>query len=202
MNIFGVGIPEILVVLLLAALIFGPGKLPEIAGQFGRTIRELREYARDFRDEYLTDFEEVREEFIEQRFELQQIDADIRADLQQAHDDMRGAVRDAESMTEEAIEAARASEGRERGEVAPVVTTTTATQARTTADTGGVTESKMRQPRRRVRRRPVVRPRRVTAAGVEADSDNGGAAEPARPSNVISLNRRRRQLDRVERDAR
>ena len=107
MNIFGVGIPEILVVLLLAALIFGPGKLPEIAGQFGRAIRELREYARDFRDEYLTDFEEVREELIEQRFELQQIDADIRADLEQAEADVRGAVRDAEVMTEEAIEAAR-----------------------------------------------------------------------------------------------
>lgn len=197
MNIFGVGIPEILVVLLLAALIFGPGKLPEIAGQFGRAIRELREYARDFRDEYLTDFEEVREEFIEQRFELQQIDADIRADLEQAQEDVRGAVRDAETMTEDAIEAARDG-GDEAGSEAAVPAAT--------SGSGGVTESEMRQTRR-VRRRPVVRPRRATAAAAIAGgaTDSAESAEPARPSNVISLNRRRRELDgdeRRDRDAR
>ncbi|MXX33001.1 MAG: hypothetical protein F4Z51_12405 [Chloroflexi bacterium] len=195
MNIFGVGIPEILVVLLLAALIFGPGKLPEIAGQFGRAIRELREHARDFRDEYLTDFEEVREEFIEQRFELQQIDADIRADLQQAEEDVRGAVQDAETMTEEAIEAARDGGDEQESATTPSVR----------AD-GGVTESEMRRTRR-VRRRPVVRPRRATAVAA-ADDGSGEAVEstePARPSNVISLNRRRRVHDnteRPERDAR
>ena len=195
MNIFGVGIPEILVVLLLAALIFGPGKLPEIAGQFGRAIRELREHARDFRDEYLTDFEEVREEFIEQRFELQQIDADIRADLQQAEEDVRGAVQDAETMTEEAIEAARDGGDEQESAAAPSVR----------AD-GGVTESEMRRTRR-VRRRPVVRPRRATAGAAADDGSGEGveSTEPARPSNVISLNRRRRVPDntgRPERDAR
>lgn len=196
MNIFGVGIPEILVVLLLAALIFGPGKLPEIAGQFGRAIRELREHARDFRDEYLTDFEEVREEFIEQRFELQQIDADIRADLEQAQEDVRGAVRDAETMTEDAIEAARDG-GDESGSDAAIPAAT--------SGSGGVTESEMRQTRR-VRRRPVVRPRRATAAATAGGGATDRAeAEPARPSNVISLNRRRRELDgdeRRDRDAR
>ena len=195
MNIFGVGIPEILVVLLLAALIFGPGKLPEIAGQFGRAIRELREYARDFRDEYLTDFEEVREEFIEQRFELQQIDADIRADLEQAEQDVRGAVRDAETMTEEAIEAARDGGGDEESAAA------------VDSVAGGVTESEMRRTRR-VRRRPVVRPRRAAATAVDDGAGSrevAEAGEPVRPSNVISLNRRRREpdnTDRAERDAR
>ena len=195
MNIFGVGIPEILVVLLLAALIFGPGKLPEIAGQFGRAIRELREYARDFRDEYLTDFEEVREEFIEQRFELQQIDADIRADLEQAGEDVRGAVRDAETMTEEAIEAARDGGGDEESAAA------------VDSVAGGVTESEMRRTRR-VRRRPVVRPRRAAATAVDDGAGSREVAEvgePVRPSNVISLNRRRREPDsddRPERDAR
>ncbi len=188
MNIFGVGIPEILVVLLLAAVIFGPGKLPEIAGQFGRAIRELREYARDFRDEYLTDFEEVREELIEQRFELQQIDADIRADLEQAEADVRGAVRDAEVMTEEAIEAARDGGTAEAS---------TAGSATATADRSDEQAAEQRQVRRVRRRRPVVRPRRVAAAAsAGGDEDVAETSEPARPSNVISLNRRRRELDR------
>ena len=185
MNIFGVGIPEILVVLLLAAVIFGPGRLPEIAGQFGRAIRELREYARDFRDEYLTDFEEVREELIEQRFEFQQLDSDIRADLEQAQADVRGAVQDAETMTEEAIEAAK--DGSVSGESpAPTATQTAA---------GDGLQAEQRQVRR-VRRRPVVRPRKVSAAAGGGDADVADASEPARPSNVISLNRRRRELDR------
>lgn len=186
MNIFGVGIPEILIVLLLAAVIFGPGKLPEIAGQFGRAIRELREHARDFRDEYLTDFEEVREELIEQRFELQQIDADIRAELEQAEADVRGAVRDAEVMTEEAIEAARDGE-----------TSRASASATATAEDSEGQPAEQRPTRRVRRRRPVVRPRRVAAAASSgADEDVAETTEPARPSNVISLNRRRRELDR------
>ena len=107
MNIFGVGIPEILVVLLLAAVIFGPGRLPEFAGQFGRAIRELREYARDFRDEYLTDFEEMREEYIEVRHHLEETDQDIRRDLEEAEADIRAAARDAEEATADAISTAR-----------------------------------------------------------------------------------------------
>ena len=192
MNIFGVGIPEILVVLLLAAVIFGPGKLPEIAGQFGRAIRELREHARDFRDEYLTDFEEVREEFIEQRFELQQIDADIRADLEAAEADVRSAVRDAETMTEEAIEAAKDElPPRSAGEAAASVNGAGQDgSAEATVEAGAETESRRA---RRTRRRPVVRPRRAAVVG-GGQSERAVAEEaaPARPSNVISLNRRRR----------
>ena len=185
MNIFGVGIPEILVVLLLAAVIFGPGKLPEIAGQFGRAIRELREYARDFRDEYLTDFEEVREELLEQRFEFQQLDSDIRADLQQAEADIRGAVRDAETMTEDAIVAAR------DGDAPPAPSTAQSTASATSEQ---VTSTPGERRARRVRRRPVLRQR----AGTTSDGSSADRTEreaPARPSNVISLNRRRRELD-------
>ena len=192
MNIFGVGIPEILVVLLLAAVIFGPGKLPEIAGQFGRAIRELREYARDFRDEYLTDFEEVREEFIEQRFELEQIDADIRADLASAEADVRSAVRDAETMTEEAIEAAK-------DELPPRSAGDAATSTNGSGQDGAVdarSEPTAETEARRVRstrRRPVVRPRRAAAVGgAQNERTVAEEAAPARHSNVISLNRRRR----------
>lgn len=39
MNIGG---PEVLVILIVALLVFGPTRLPEIAKQFGKAIRELR----------------------------------------------------------------------------------------------------------------------------------------------------------------
>lgn len=39
---FGLGAPELIVILVVAVLIFGPGKLPEIGGALGRGIRDFR----------------------------------------------------------------------------------------------------------------------------------------------------------------
>ena len=39
---FGIGMPELLIILVVALLIFGPGKLPEIGSSLGRGIRDFR----------------------------------------------------------------------------------------------------------------------------------------------------------------
>jgi len=39
---FNIGPAELLVILLLALIIFGPGKLPEVGRALGRTINEFR----------------------------------------------------------------------------------------------------------------------------------------------------------------
>ena len=44
---FGVGLSEIVVVVVVALLVLGPEKLPEVARQLGRTLRELRRTADD-----------------------------------------------------------------------------------------------------------------------------------------------------------
>lgn len=43
---FGIGFPEMLVILILALIVFGPGKLPEIGTALGRSIREFRQAVR------------------------------------------------------------------------------------------------------------------------------------------------------------
>jgi sec-independent protein translocase protein TatB len=43
--VFGLGWPEILALVVIALLVFGPEKLPQAASQAGRTLRQLRQMA-------------------------------------------------------------------------------------------------------------------------------------------------------------
>ena len=39
---FGIGLPELVVILVVALLIFGPGKLPEVGSALGKGIRDFK----------------------------------------------------------------------------------------------------------------------------------------------------------------
>ena len=51
MNIFGVGLPEVTVILILALLIFGPKKLPELGRQLGKTLKSIKKASNEFQNE-------------------------------------------------------------------------------------------------------------------------------------------------------
>jgi Tat protein translocase TatB subunit len=53
-----IGPMEILVVAVVALLVFGPEKLPDMARNVGRTISDLRRTAQEMRDEFSTGFDE------------------------------------------------------------------------------------------------------------------------------------------------
>jgi sec-independent protein translocase protein TatB len=42
---FGVGLPELAVIALVAVIVFGPDRLPDYARQAGRMVRQLRKFA-------------------------------------------------------------------------------------------------------------------------------------------------------------
>ena len=51
MNIFGIGILEIAVIVLLALLIFGPKRLPQLGKTIGKTIKGLQTASKEFENE-------------------------------------------------------------------------------------------------------------------------------------------------------
>jgi sec-independent protein translocase protein TatA len=54
---FDIGLQEMLVIGVLALLVFGPGKLPELGRMVGRALRELRRASDEFRSTVETNLE-------------------------------------------------------------------------------------------------------------------------------------------------
>lgn len=51
-DIPGLGVPELVLLLVLALIIFGPGKLPDIGRSLGRAINEFKDASRDITGGY------------------------------------------------------------------------------------------------------------------------------------------------------
>ncbi|MCW7754984.1 twin-arginine translocase TatA/TatE family subunit [Desulfobotulus sp. H1] len=47
---FGLGMPEILVILAVALIVIGPKKLPDLARSLGKAFGEFKTASRDFKD--------------------------------------------------------------------------------------------------------------------------------------------------------
>lgn len=49
---FGIGLPELIVIFVLALLIFGPRKLPELGRTVGKWISEFRRVTQDLSEDF------------------------------------------------------------------------------------------------------------------------------------------------------
>jgi sec-independent protein translocase protein TatA len=61
MNIFGIGLPEMALIFILALLVFGPKKLPEIGKTLGKTIRGFQDASKEFEQEFKRAAESIEE---------------------------------------------------------------------------------------------------------------------------------------------
>ncbi|BAZ47669.1 TatA/E family twin arginine-targeting protein translocase [Nostoc ellipsosporum NOK] len=59
MNVFGIGLPEMALIMVVALLIFGPKKLPEIGRSLGKAIRGFQEASNEFQNEFKREAEQI-----------------------------------------------------------------------------------------------------------------------------------------------
>ena len=59
MSFFGIGPLEMGMILVIAILVFGPKKLPEIGKSLGKTIRGFQEASREFEAEFKREAEQI-----------------------------------------------------------------------------------------------------------------------------------------------
>lgn len=66
---FDIGLPELLVIFVVAVIVFGPDRLPDFARQAGRFVRQVRHFTQSARDDIRS---ELGPEFAD--FELTDLD--------------------------------------------------------------------------------------------------------------------------------
>ncbi|PLR76221.1 twin-arginine translocase TatA/TatE family subunit [Bacillus sp. V3-13] len=52
-----IGIPGLIIILILALIIFGPSKLPQLGRAVGQTLKEFKNSTKDVVDEVTSEFE-------------------------------------------------------------------------------------------------------------------------------------------------
>ena len=73
MDVLGIGMPEIILVLLVAVIVVGPKRLPEFAAQLARVIRQIRGFATDVTSQMRNELDELTREYEEMRKELAEV---------------------------------------------------------------------------------------------------------------------------------
>jgi len=78
---FGLGAGEILIILVIAFLLFGPNQLPEIGRQIGKAVKGLKETADDLRKTVEPEVNLIQQE-------VKQVEQDLKATMKNAEEEI------------------------------------------------------------------------------------------------------------------
>jgi TatA/E family protein of Tat protein translocase len=93
---FGIGMPELLLLLAIALIVIGPKKLPDLAKSLGRAMREFKKATNEFKESI-------------------QIDEDL-SDVKKAFDDLGGDIKDSVSPNKDGTEFKRPDDAASTGD--------------------------------------------------------------------------------------
>ncbi len=105
MDFLGIGLPEIILILIVALIVVGPKRLPEVAAQIARVIRQLRGYATDVTSQMRSELDELTREYEQVRKELQEFRQVAAKDLDSVSREVERTVREVPAIIESSAEA-------------------------------------------------------------------------------------------------
>ena len=104
MDFLGIGMPELIVVLIIAVVVVGPKRLPEVAVQLARLIRQLRGYATDVTSQMRSELDELTREYEQVRKELTEFRESATKEVRSVASEMDRAMREAPAIIESSAE--------------------------------------------------------------------------------------------------
>ena len=96
MNFLGVGPAELLVILVVALIFVGPERLPRLAADIARTIREIRKYTGSIAAEFNEVIQDIERETADDRTQWKEIGEGLTGATKSVADTLRSARADAE----------------------------------------------------------------------------------------------------------
>lgn len=106
MEFLGIGYQELLLILVLLLVVVGPERLPQMAYQIGRAVRQMQMYARAVRDEFRDEIDYLEEQYRTMRGEVELAQRELReeqAKLNQQLAEVDAAVRAADAEAQRAL---------------------------------------------------------------------------------------------------
>jgi Tat protein translocase TatB subunit len=119
MDFLGIGLPELLLILVVALIVVGPRRLPEVAAQLARFIREFRKYSSNVTREVTEALEDFEREYKEIKQEWKEVDESVREDARAIEGEVTGAAQDAREGLDVKPPRSGAAGSRPRGSASP-----------------------------------------------------------------------------------
>ncbi len=85
---FGLGAMEILIILVIAFMLFGPKELPEIGKQIGKAVKGFKETTEDLRQSVEPEINMITQE-------LKSVEQDFESSIKEAEEQIKGATDEA-----------------------------------------------------------------------------------------------------------
>jgi Tat protein translocase TatB subunit len=193
MNFIGIGYGEILIIIVAALIIFGPQRLPEVAGQAARWIRDARKMMTDLSGEFernagMKEFKDAIEGEIKGvKKELEEAGLSVKKDLNAA----------AGSANAAFSSASRSAQGTKPKTGAKTTATATKSTATATASKSGKPKPSKADPYAGLVQLSEATPKapRVAATnGAAASNGKSTSTEPVRETSEAIMRARERRL--------
>lgn len=127
MGMLGIGAPEMLIIAVIALVVFGPNRLPEVAGQLGKVVRDIRRMTSELTSE------------LEKNADLKDIKDAVQKELGGIQTQVNAATATINKEVKSATTAINAATNTTVTPAKPATTTTTTSAKTTTTTSAGST---------------------------------------------------------------